>query len=577
MPADYAKDNPLREAMRGLSGRLASVGLFSLFVNLLMLAPPLYMLQVYDRVLTSRSSETLLMLTLLLGWMFLTLGLLELVRTRIMVRLGNRLDQQLSQLLYQRLTRIALQQPGAATAQPMRDLATLRQFLTGNAALALFDTPWVPLYLALLFVFDPAMGILGLVALGVLLGLALTNELSTRRLHRQATRGMLEAAHQVDMQLRNAEVLRAMGMQPAIQQRWHREHREAVSHQSKANDRAVGWTSLGKSARLLFQSLMLGLGAYLAINNLVTPGMVIAGSIILGRALAPVDQLIANWRALGSARLAYRELDKLFSTIGEEPSRVSLPRFAGNLEVERLVVLPPGSDQAALKGVQFSLRAGESLAIIGGSGAGKSTLLRALLGLWPAHVGQVRLDGAALAQWSPEQLGPCIGYLPQDVELFAGTIAENIGRFQSDVDQQVVEAAKLAGADSMIRTLPQGYNTPIGPAGVALSGGQRQLVGLARALFGNPSLVVLDEPNANLDQAGEQALQQACDRLARQATTLVMVSHRRPILESVDRILVIENGQQQLFGPRDAVLSRLSGQTAPVTPLNPVAARAHAT
>ena len=562
MSAKNCKPTNLKDILASLRKGFFQVGFFSLFINLMMLVPPLYMLQIYDRVLTSRSQETLLLLTLLLGWMFITLGVLEFVRSRMMVRISTRLDDRLNKRLYRLIMKLALQRPGQSSSQPLADLSGVRQFMSGNGIFAFFDTPWVPVYLAILFMFDPALGLLGLFATMLLGVLAIVNEASTRGLQQAASEGQTTAARTVDAQLRNAEVLRAMGMHDDLRQRWAESHLASIKAQAQAADRAGVWTSISKTLRLLFQSLMLGLGAYLAINNQITPGMVIAASIILGRALAPIDQMIGAWKGFTGARLSFNRLNELLEEIPEEARRVSLPAPEGRLSVDRAIVVPPGAKAAALRGISLQLEPGEALAIIGGSAAGKSTLVRAMLGLWPLSAGHVRLDGADIDHWNPDELGPYIGYLPQDVELFEGTVAQNIARFRDADDRQVVKAAQIARCDEMIRALPEGYDTQIGAGGLALSGGQRQRIGLARAVFGSPRLVVLDEPNANLDRAGEKALSATCRYLKKQGATLVLVSHRHNILKHVDKILVIEQGSQQLLGPRDAVLQHLQADAA---------------
>lgn len=558
MKTSVTSDNPgLRQVLGSMRRGYLQVGFFSLFINLLMLVPPLYMLQVYDRVLTSRSHETLLLLTLLLGWMFVTLGVLEFVRSRMMVRLSSQLDDRLSGQLYRSVMRLAVRQPGSAGTQPLADLANLRQFLSGGGTFAFFDAPWIPIYLAILFLFDPLFGWLALFAASALAVIAVANELSTRALQRQALASQSEATAITDAQLRNAEASRSMGMEQALQQRWFSAHLDSIQAQSRASDRTGTWMSLSKTLRLLFQSLMLGLGAYLAIENQITAGMVIAGSIILGRALAPIDQMIGAWKGFIGARLAYYRLDTLLKELPEADERTSLPAPSGEITVKRAIVVPPGAQEPALRGVSFSLRAGESLAIIGDSAAGKSTLVRSMLGVWPLRAGSVRFDGAEIEQWNPHELGPHIGYLPQDVELFEGTVAENIARFTEADHRKIVKAAKVAGVDKLIRQLPDGYDTRIGADGVTLSGGQRQRIGLARALYLRPRIVILDEPNANLDQEGELALSFACHYLKRKGVTLILVSHRQRILNLVDKVLVLEAGRQQLFGPRDAVLKHM--------------------
>ncbi len=552
----------LKEALLSERRSFIQVGVFSLFINLILLVPPLYMLQVYDRVLASRSHETLLLLTMVLGWMFVTLGLLEYVRSRMLVRLGSRLDHQLHGRIYRALMQGALRNPGEASDRPLQDLAKVRQFISGNATFAFFDSPWIPVYLGVLFLFDAWFGWFALFAAATLATLALINEFSTRKPQYQAGEAHLKAGNIIGAQMRNAEALHAMGMHKALEKRWLERHLASLKAMSSASDRAGVWMNLSKTLRQLFQSLMLGLGAWLAIENQITAGMVIAGSILMGRALAPIDQLIGAWKSFIHTRHAFHHLNELLGQTPEAEQRLSLPAPKGEIRVENAVLIPPGGESTVLKGVSLQLRPGEMLAIVGSSAAGKSSLIRAMLGLWPLSAGKVQLDGAEIGQWNPDELGNWIGYLPQDVELFDGTIAENIARFTDAEDQQIIKAARVAGVDELIRALPEGYNTRIGAGGIALSGGQRQRIALARALFGEPPIVVLDEPNANLDTQGELALSQACKYLKKRGVTLILVSHRRRILGMADKILSLEEGRLHLFGPRDAVMEHLYRPTA---------------
>ncbi len=547
----------LKQALLSERRSFIQVGVFSLFINMILLAPPLYMLQVYDRVLASRSHETLFLLTMVLIWMFVTMGLLEYVRSRMLVRLGSRLDHLLHGRIYRAIMNRALRDPSGSSDRPLNDLSRIRQFVSGNATFAFFDSPWIPVYILVLFLFDAWFGWFALFAAAVLGTLALVNEFSTRQPQFQASDAQQQAGNIIGAQMRNAEVLHAMGMHKALQNRWLDRHLTSLRSMSNAADRAGIWMNLSKTLRQLFQSLMLGLGAWLAIENQITAGMVIAGSILMGRALAPIDQLINAWKGFISARHAYYHLSQLLEQTPESERRLSLPKPKGEIRVENAVLIPPGGENTVLKGISLYLKPGEMLAIIGSSAAGKTSLMRAILGLWPLSAGKVTLDGADIGQWNPDELGKWIGYLPQDVELFDGTVAENIARFTDAEDAQVVRAAKKAGVDDLIRALPEGYNTRIGAGGVALSGGQRQRIALARALFGKPPIVILDEPNANLDAQGELALAMACNHLKERGTTLILASHRRRILGMADKILSIEAGRLHMFGPRDAVMERI--------------------
>lgn len=552
------KRSDLRCALDACTGSFLSVGFFSMFINLLMLVAPLYMLQVYDRVIPTRSEETLLMLTLVVLFLFAVLGGLELVRARILVRVGNRLDTLINARLYSAMFRRSVLSQGQQTAQPLGDLTSLRQFLTGNGLFAFFDAPWVPIYLAVLYLFHPWLGCFATAAGVILLALALANEKATKTLLAKANSEHIKAQDLANSNLRNAEVLHAMGMLPGVLKRWASKHHEFLAKQSQASDRAGSLISASKTLRMLFQSMILGLGALLVLEGDLTPGMMIAGSILMGRALAPVDQIIGGWRGFVSARSAYRRLDELLLQIPAEPQRMSLPAPEGQLSIEGIAAAPPGVRAATLRGISLTVAKGEHIGIIGPSAAGKSTLARAVLGVWPVQAGAVRLDGADIGRWDRAELGPHVGYLPQDIELFDGTVAENIARFGELNAAKVVAAANKAGVHEMILRLPNGYDTYISAASGVLSGGQRQRVGLARALYGDPVFVVLDEPNSNLDDTGERALARVLDQLKADGVTLFVISHRRSVLRHVDKLLVLKDGRISMFGPRDQVLTQLA-------------------
>lgn len=553
----------LRAALDLCRGSFYSVGFFSLFINLLMLVPPLYMLQVYERVITTRSEETLLMLTLVAVFLFIVLGGLELVRSRILIRMGNRLDTLVSARLYSAMFRHSLLLQGQQTAQPLSDLTHLRQFLTGNGLFAFFDAPWVPIYLAVLYLFHPWLGLFATGAGIILLSLALANEKATKTLLAEANNDHIKAQNLANSNLRNAEALQAMGMLPGIMGRWAGKHYEFLAKQSQASDRTGVLTNLSKVSRLLFQSMILGLGALLVLKGNLTPGIMIAASILMGRALAPIDQMIGSWKGFISARSAYQRLNELLEQIPREAPRMVLPAPQGEISIEAVTTAPPGVRMATLRGIRFKAARGEHIGIIGPSAAGKSTLARVLLGIWPPQVGKVRLDGADITQWNRDELGPFIGYLPQDIELFDGTISENIARFGVVEPDKVVAAARKAGVHEMILKLPNGYDTSISASSGALSGGQRQRVGLARALYGDPILIVLDEPNSNLDDIGERALGQALMQLKAEGVTLFVISHRNSILKYMDKLLMLKEGQINLFGPRDPVLAELARTCIP--------------
>ncbi|WP_432414790.1 type I secretion system permease/ATPase [Chromohalobacter israelensis] len=548
----------LQLALKSCRHSFVTVGFFSMFINLLMLVPPLYMLQVYDRVISSRSEETLLMLTLVVVFLFCVMGGLEFIRSRILVRVGNRLDTQINERLYTAMFRRGVLTAGQQTAQPLSDLTNLRQFLTGNGLFAFFDAPWTPVFIGVLFLFDVWFGVFATIAALILLALAIANEKATKGLLAEANSENIKAQDLANSNLRNAEVLHAMGMLPGIMGRWATKHHHFLAKQSQASDRAGLLSNISKVLRMMFQSLILGLGALLVLEGDLTPGMMIAGSILMGRALAPIDQMIGSWKGFVSARSAYHRLNELFEKVPAEQRRMSLPAPEGRLSIESVAAAPPGTRMATIRGINFGTAPGEHVGIIGPSAAGKSTLARVLLGIWPSQVGTVRLDGADISQWNRDELGPHIGYLPQDIELFDGTISENIARFGEVDAEKVVAAAKKAGVHEMVLQLPNGYDTYINASSGALSGGQRQRVGLARALYGDPSLVVLDEPNSNLDDNGERALSQAIETLKREGVTLFVISHRQSVLKHVDQLLVLKDGQVSMFGPRDQVMARFA-------------------
>lgn len=533
-------------------------GLFSFFINLLMLTGPLFMLQVYDRVLTSRSIPTLVALTLLVVGLYVFMALLEYVRSRILVRIGRRLDEQLSGRIFDSIISHALRRTPHVGSQPARDLDSLRQFVAGPGPAAFFDAPWTPVYIAVIFLLHFWLGIFAVVGAVILFIFAVTNELLTRGPTARANQSAITAHTMTEESRRNAESIGAMGMTAAMRRRWLQQHEESLDDNTHASDRAGTITAMSKATRLMLQSGILGFGAYLAVQQQITPGVMIAASIILSRALNPIEQAITQWRAFVSARKSHQRLKTVLAEAPEEEPAMQLPEPRGHLTVENIVATAPGLDTPLLQGINFAVEPGEAVGVLGPSGAGKSTLSRALVGVWPLLRGKVRLDGAALEQWPPEQLGSALGYLPQDVELFSGTVAENISRFAAEPDPDlVVEAAKLADVNEMILRLPDGYSTRIGEGGSALSAGQRQRVGLARALYGGPKFVVLDEPNANLDSEGEAAVIHAIQSLKSSGTAVMVVAHRPSAISAVDKILFLREGRQLAFGPRDEILSKI--------------------
>lgn len=556
-----AQENALQVALKACKGSFISVGFFSFFVNALMLVPSFYMLQVYGRVVTSGSISTLVMLTLIMTLLMATMGSLEWTRSRIMVRLSTRLDVLLSRDLYRASFKRALDSGGMdASAQPLNDLTGLRQFLTGNGLFAFFDTPWLPVYIGVMFLFHPWYGWFAIGCAIVLLCLAVVNEKLTGKAIADANKQNIAANLYTNKNLRNAEVIESMGMLETLMGRWGARQRQVLLLQSQASDNGGMITSFSKTFRMLVQSLILGLGAYLAVKQEITPGLMIAGSILLGRALAPIDLMIGSWKGFIAARSQYARLNEILDKQKAEPERMSLPAPEGHVTVENLIVSAPGAKAPILRNITFAVAAGSVVGIIGPSASGKSTLARALLGVWAPQHGVVRLDGADINNWDKRELGPHLGYLPQDIELFEGSISENIARFGSVDPDKVIQAAKTAGVHEMILQLPDGYDTVIGTDGVNLSGGQRQRVGLARAIYGNPRLIILDEPNSNLDEVGERALASAIQQLKTTGATVFIITHRTSILSQLDRLLVMSGGTIGMYGPRDKVMAELNKQ-----------------
>lgn len=562
----------LRAALRSCRSGFLVVGVLSGLVNVLYLTGSFFMMQVYDRVLPSRSLQTLVGLLVLALTLYAFQSLLDLIRSRMLARFGMALDHTLAPRLFDLIARAPLK--GLATAdrtRPLRDLDAVRSFLSGSGPVALFDLPWMPIYLAICVLFHPWIGLAALVGTLVLVVFTWTTDRMTSRATRVAMEqgmirsGMAEAAS------RNAETLAAMGMQGHQAGRWAQANRAYMGEQLYASDVINGFGAVAKAFRGSLQSIVLALGAYLVIENQATAGVIIAASILTARAMAPAELAIANWKSFVQARQAWQRLNELCLRIPAESETLALPPPSASLVVESISVAPPGTSRAVVRDVSFPLKAGQGLGIIGPSASGKSTLARALVGVWPCLRGRVRLDGAALDQWGSATLGTHVGYLPQEVELFAGTVAQNIARFRPDADSaEIVEAARMAGVHEMVVALPNGYDTPVGESGAGLSAGQRQRIGLARALFGRPFLVVLDEPNSNLDSEGEAALTQAMVGVRQRGGICVVVAHRPSALAAVDLVLIMDHGAARAFGPKDEVLKRViqpvAGQGRPGAP-----------
>ncbi|MBO6824964.1 MAG: type I secretion system permease/ATPase [Sneathiella sp.] len=553
-----SKQTELQKALAGGKSIFWIVGLFSFFINLLMLVGPFYMLQVYDRVLTSGSIPTLIFLTIAAVGLTMVSSLLEWLRSRILVRLNGRLEKSLRQSLFSGLFK-----SGGRDSQPLKDLETTRGFLSGNGLVTFFDAPWAPIFLALIFVFHPILGFIATLGAVLLFTIAILTEFLTRGILLKSSSDTGAANRFVEGALLNREVVMALGMLPGMYAKWRDKYDGGHAGQALAADRSGMLNAIAKFIRPVLQVAMLGTGAWLALNQEISPGVMIASSIVMGRALAPVQGAIGSWKGFVLARSAYDRLKEFYAGLEGVKLQANLPKPQGTITVERAVGAPPKSEVPVIKGVSFNIPAGSSVGIIGPSASGKSTLARLLTGVWAPTSGKVRLDGVEISKWDHEELGPSLGYLPQDVELFDGTVLENISRFSEGEPSLVIEAAKSAGIHEMILALPNGYETIIGPMGSVLSGGQRQRIGLARALYGDPSFIVLDEPNSNLDSDGEEALKATLIKVKERGATLVIISHRPAVINVVDHVMILKNGMIEDFGTRQEVLARMTAAQSP--------------
>lgn len=532
---------------------------FSIIISMLALAPTVYMLEVYDRVVNSRSGMTLAMLTVLIVLAYAVMEILEKVRGGLMRAAGVQVDEALSKRVYDAMFQGFLKRQVGGSTQVLNDLKSVREFLANPALMAIFEAPVALVALALVFAISPILGWAAVIGAIAQIGVAFMNERATRKPLGEANRSAVGAQQFAEASLRNAHVMESMGMLDAVHGRWQKRQREFLAFQAVASEGAGLWTAMSKAVQQIMASLLLGLGAWLLLNNMLNGGasMMIIGSVLGGRVLAPLSQLVAQWNGVVNVRGAWSRLESLLAQVPAKPEAMSLPAPKGVLTVESLVAGAPGQQVPIVRGVQFALNRGEVLAVVGPSAAGKTTLARLLVGLWPTMGGKVRLDGVDVFSWDKSELGPYLGYLPQGVELLDGTLAENIARF-GEVDMAQVEAAaRLVGVHDLIMSLPEAYNSPVGRDGAMLSGGQRQRVGLARALYGKPVFVVLDEPNSSLDEAGDVALANAIAALKQLGTTFVVMTHRTSVLGVADKMLIMREGAQQAFGPRDEVLAAL--------------------
>ncbi len=546
----------LKDVLKKFKKQFYAIGLFSFLINILMLVPPIYMLQLYDRVLHSKSQDTLLMLTLIVVILFITMGLLEIVRSRLLIKIGNGIDNNLSNNIYDCLFELEKLNPKEANTAYVNNLTQIRQFITSNGIFAFFDAPWISIYLLILFLFHPYFGYFALFTIFILFILTFVNEIFTKGKLNEASTDNINSNTYLDACLKNADVINSMGMKENIRTLWKNKYYSFLNAQNDASEHASIWSNISKNFRLLAQSLILGLGAYLAIKSEVSAGMIIASSIIMGRALAPLDLLISTWKNFISYRNSYKRIDSLLKQFSKKEKKTLIPISKAVVSLENVVIAPPlKKENLIIKDISFEINSGDIVAIIGNSGTGKSTLLKGILDIWPLSKGIVKIDNIDIRLLNKEKIGSKIGYLPQDIELFEGTISENICRFQNFDSNKIVEATKIAGVHKMILKFPEAYDTNIGYKNT-LSGGQRQRIGLARAIYDNPKLVILDEPNSNLDKEGENALLEAIINLKKNNTTVIIVTHKENILKVTNKIALIEDGKLKEYGDTNSVLNK---------------------
>lgn len=551
--------NPLQRAVKAaLPGTFAAI-VISMFINATMLALPIYSMQIYDRVLSSRNETTLVLLTLIVLVFLVLYGILEYARSGVLVRSSVAFERVLRRPLFDMMMRAELDPERRQGQQVIRDAEIIRDSLASGTVAVVCDLPWTPLFVILCFFLHPVLGSIAAAGAIVLFGLAVLTEILTKKGVDQFSRLSNDASTFAAAALRNGEVVRGLGMGDTILERWSGQQSAAVAANAASAELTAALVAMSKFARVAVQTGVLAAGAWLAIEKQISPGSMMAASIIIGRALAPVEQIVGQWKRIVACRGAYARLKDLMTEFPQQQAPVNLPAPQGQIEVDSVYIIPPSASKPSVRGVSFAVEPGSSVAIVGASGSGKSSLARALAGVWELRAGEIRIDGAALDQWDRNKLGKSVGYLPQDVELFAGTVADNIARLEAVDSRAVVAAAKAAGAHDVILRLPQGYDTPIGEGGLALSGGMRQRVGLARALYGDPRLIVLDEPNSNLDEDGERALAHALAQMKQAGRTVMVVTHRPQLLAHVDKVLVMSFGTALAFGDRDEVIARMRG------------------
>jgi len=539
-------------------------------MNLLLLAPAIYMLQVYDRVLTGRNEYTLVMLTLIVILLLIMYAALDAVRSYAVIEVGKKIDEKLNQRTFTAAFEQNIKLKGSSAGQAIQDLTTIRQFVTGPSLYAFFDAPWFPFYLIIIFIFNAWLGLFAALCVLILIVVAFFNEAITSMPLNKANTLSVASTMYATNHLRQAELIDSMGMLTALRKRWFTLHSQFLDLQTLASQRAAALGSMTKFIRLVMQSLMLGIAAYLVLENQLTPGMMIAATILLAKATAPVEMVIGSWKQFRGMLSSYERLRKLLLDNPQRPEGMSLERPKGFLSMDGVFSTPPGAIEPVLKNISFSIEPGDVLGVIGPSASGKSTFAKVILGIWPGMPNPARIDGADVYRWNKEELGPSIGYMPQVIDFFPGTVSENIARFSNYQSDEIIKAAKLADVHDMILRLPKGYDTPIGDGGLELSGGQKQRLALARALYGDPAILVLDEPNSNLDEIGEIALIQAIIYARKRKATVVVISHTLSIIKVTTKLLLLKDGMAKAFGPTEQVIKSLQSGTRDVASINGV-------
>lgn len=551
----------LQLALQKIKHVFVMLGVYSFFLNILMLAAPFYMLVVYDVVMPSKNMNTLLLVTLITIMFFIGMWILDYVRSKLTIYASNKLDLLLNERVFNATFALAARFPDKANTQPLQDFRSIKTFLGGQGVFAFLDFPWFPIYIAIMFAFSPVYGLYGLAATAIILVLTWLNEKMTKQGLEDANESYNQSMSFFGNNIRNVEVVQAMGMRENLHRLWMEKYNHYLMTNTKASTTASFYSNASKSFRMLSSSMMYGVGAILVISGSISPGMIIAGAVLMGRALQPVSQIIGGWKQFSSARIAYHKLNQLLLDFPKEEDKISLPEPQGTITFENVVTIPPLGKKPVLRGISLQIKPGEMVGVIGPSAAGKSSFAKTAVGVWEPSNGHIRIDGADIHQYNRTELGKHIGYLPQDIELFGGTIAQNISRFKENPsDEDIIEAAKLSGTHELILNLPDGYATRVGVGGMSLSGGQKQRIGLARALYGSPKIVVLDEPNSNLDDTGEYALSMALRVMKEKGMTVIFITHKQNILSLADKLLVLKEGQVMFYNEREIVMEKLSGK-----------------